>query len=179
MKVLITGANGFMGKNLQLHLAERKDVEVVCFTRDDDVASCQRLAAGGGLCVSLGRHQPPARSARVCHRQCGFDAVVVPGRWRGGSGDRQADPVVYTSSTQAGRDNPYGQSKRGAEEALLALAAATRCRCICSGCPMCLESGASPTTTRRWPRFATTLPAGCPFRSMTRLRRSRWCMWTM
>ncbi len=32
MKILITGANGFMGKNLQLHLAERKDVEVVCYT---------------------------------------------------------------------------------------------------------------------------------------------------
>ena len=30
-------------------------------------------------------------------------------------------PVVYTSSTQAARDNPYGQSKRAAEDALLAL----------------------------------------------------------
>jgi UDP-2-acetamido-2,6-beta-L-arabino-hexul-4-ose reductase len=27
-------------------------------------------------------------------------------------------PIVYTSSAQAGRDNPYGQSKRGAEESL-------------------------------------------------------------
>ena len=27
MKVLLTGANGFIGKNLQLHLAERADVE--------------------------------------------------------------------------------------------------------------------------------------------------------
>lgn len=26
-------ANGFVGKNLQLHLAARKDVQVVCFTR--------------------------------------------------------------------------------------------------------------------------------------------------
>jgi UDP-2-acetamido-2,6-beta-L-arabino-hexul-4-ose reductase len=31
-------------------------------------------------------------------------------------------PIVYTSSVQAGRDNPYGQSKRGAEDALLAAA---------------------------------------------------------
>ncbi len=38
MKVLITGANGFVGKNLQLHLAERKEMQVVCFTRADDVA---------------------------------------------------------------------------------------------------------------------------------------------
>lgn len=27
MKILITGADGFIAKNLQLHLAERKDVE--------------------------------------------------------------------------------------------------------------------------------------------------------
>ena len=31
-------------------------------------------------------------------------------------------PIVYTSSVQAERDNPYGQSKRGAEDALLAAA---------------------------------------------------------
>ncbi|MGT2455592.1 UDP-2-acetamido-2,6-beta-L-arabino-hexul-4-ose reductase [Cupriavidus basilensis] len=31
-------------------------------------------------------------------------------------------PVIYTSSIQAGRDNPYGQSKLGAEEALRQLA---------------------------------------------------------
>ena len=30
--ILITGANGFIGKNLQLHLTERKDVQVLCFT---------------------------------------------------------------------------------------------------------------------------------------------------
>ena len=43
MKVLITGANGFVGKNLQLHLAERKDVQVVCFTRADDMARLPAL----------------------------------------------------------------------------------------------------------------------------------------
>nr|WP_293604650.1 NAD-dependent epimerase/dehydratase family protein [Polaromonas sp. UBA4122] len=35
-------------------------------------------------------------------------------------------PIVYTSSAQAGRDNAYGQSKRGAEGALLALARSHR-----------------------------------------------------
>ena len=45
MKVLITGANGFIGKNLQLHLAERKDVQVACFTRDQNLAQLQALLA--------------------------------------------------------------------------------------------------------------------------------------
>ena len=43
MKILITGTNGFVGKNLQLHLAERKDVKVVCFTRNHDVAELPQL----------------------------------------------------------------------------------------------------------------------------------------
>jgi UDP-2-acetamido-2,6-beta-L-arabino-hexul-4-ose reductase len=42
-KVLITGANGFVGKNLQLHLAERKDVQVLSFTRESDVAQLPGL----------------------------------------------------------------------------------------------------------------------------------------
>jgi UDP-2-acetamido-2,6-beta-L-arabino-hexul-4-ose reductase len=33
MKVLITGANGFIGQNLQLCLLERQDIEGFCFTR--------------------------------------------------------------------------------------------------------------------------------------------------
>ena len=33
MKILITGANGFIGKNLKHHLVERNDVEIVCFTQ--------------------------------------------------------------------------------------------------------------------------------------------------
>ena len=42
MKVLITGANGFIGKNLQLHLTERKDVQVLCFTIVTAIAASLR-----------------------------------------------------------------------------------------------------------------------------------------
>ena len=60
MKVLITGAGGFVGKNLQQHLAERKDVEVVCFTRANTAADLPRLlegakaATGGALASDAG-----------------------------------------------------------------------------------------------------------------------------
>lgn len=45
MRVLITGANGFVGKNLQLHLSEREDVEVQCFTREHSEADLELLVA--------------------------------------------------------------------------------------------------------------------------------------
>ncbi|WP_420800947.1 NAD-dependent epimerase/dehydratase family protein [Pseudomonas cavernicola] len=41
MKVLITGANGFVGKNLVAHLSERKDIEVLCFIRGMMLLSCR------------------------------------------------------------------------------------------------------------------------------------------
>lgn len=122
MKVLITGANGFVGKNLQLHLAERKDVQVVCFTRGDDVTQLPAMLQGVDFVFHLAgvnRPQDPQEfmSGNVDLTQALCQAV---GRVAETSGKKV--PIVYTSSTQAGRGNPYGQSKRGAEEVLQAAA---------------------------------------------------------
>lgn len=122
MKVLITGANGFVGKNLQLHLARRKGVQVVRFTRDDDVAQLPALLQGVDFVFHLAgvnRPKDPQEfvSGNVELTQALCQAV---GALADATGKRV--PVVYTSSAQAGRDNPYGKSKRGAEDALLAAA---------------------------------------------------------
>ena len=118
MKVLITGANGFVGKNLQLHLAERKDVQVVSFTHDDDVAQLPALLQEVDFVFHLAgvnRPQDPQEfvSGNVDLTQALCQAVGAVADATG-----KPMPIVYTSSTQAGRDNAYGQSKRGAEEAL-------------------------------------------------------------
>lgn len=121
MKVLITGAGGFVGKNLQLHLAERKDVEVVCFTREHSVAQLTDLLQGVDFVFHLAginRPQDPQEfvTGNVDLTQALCKAV---GALAIASGKKV--PVVYTSSTQADRDNPYGLSKRGAESALFEL----------------------------------------------------------
>ena len=122
MKVLITGARGFVGKNLQLHLAERKDVQVVYFTRDDSVEQLPALLQGVDFVFHLAgvnRPQHPQEfatgNAELTQSLC--RAVCALAESTG-----KKVPVVYTSSTQAGFDNPYGRSKRGAEETLQAAA---------------------------------------------------------
>lgn len=117
MKVLITGANGFVGRNLQLHLAERKDVEVVCFTRNDDVAQLSSLLQGVDFVFHLaGVNRPSDPSEfvtgneRLTVQLC--TAIKTSGR---------RIPVIYTSSIQAELDNPYGASKKAAEHVLLTL----------------------------------------------------------
>ena len=122
MKVLITGANGYIGKNLQLHLAERKDVQIVCFTRGDDVARLPVLLQGVDFVFHLAgvnRPQDPQEfvAGNVDLTQTLCQAVCAMAEATG-----KKTPIVYTSSAQAGLDNPYGQSKREAEDALLAAA---------------------------------------------------------
>lgn len=123
MKVLITGANGFFGKNLQLHLTERKDVEVVCFDRDHELAHLPAMLEGVDFVFHLAgvnRPQDPHEfvtgNANLTATLC--QAVGALSRISG-----KAVPVVFTSSIQAVRDNPYGQSKLAAEDAIRALAA--------------------------------------------------------
>ena len=121
MKVLITGANGFVGKNLQLHLAERQDVEVFCFTREHSAAQLPALLQGVDFVFHLAginRPQDPAEfvtgNADLTRALCDAVASVADSTGR-------KIPVVYTSSIQAAYDNPYGASKRAAEDALYAL----------------------------------------------------------
>jgi UDP-2-acetamido-2,6-beta-L-arabino-hexul-4-ose reductase len=122
MKVLITGANGFVGKNLKLHLAERNDVQVVCYTRSDSIGQLPALLQGVDFVFHLAgvnRPQDPAEFAtgNVDLTRALCSAVCAVAESTG-----KKVPIVYTSSTQVERSNPYGDSKRSAEDMLLAAA---------------------------------------------------------
>ena len=118
IKVLITGADGFLGKNLKLHLEECKDVEVVCFTRRHDLAKLPVLLQGVDFVFHLAgvnRPQDPKEfttgNSNLTQSLC--QAVCTLAKSTG-----KKVPIICTSSTQAGHDNPYGQSKLAAEKAL-------------------------------------------------------------
>lgn len=118
MRVLVLGAKGFLAKNLLQHLAERLDVEVVTFTRDDDSSRLRYLLDGVDFVFHLAGVNRPKneREFETCNSdltQLLCNAIVDVGR---------AIPVLYTSSIQATQSNNlYGLSKRSAEAALFAV----------------------------------------------------------
>lgn len=121
-KVLITGADGFIGRNLRLHLSERKDVEVVCFDKQHDIVQLPALLDGVEFVFHLAgvnRPQDPKEftTGNRDLTQALCDAVCAVAEATG-----RKVPILLTSSIQADRDNPYGQSKRGAEEAVFTAA---------------------------------------------------------
>jgi UDP-2-acetamido-2,6-beta-L-arabino-hexul-4-ose reductase len=118
MKVLVTGANGFIGKNLVLRLREQAGTEVLTLLRgDDDSAWLATLATADAVVHLAGENRPTDPAA--------FDAVNSGLTQRlckilQSLGKRTT--VLFSSSAQAEQDNPYGHSKRAAEEALAQLA---------------------------------------------------------
>ncbi|PWW06861.1 MULTISPECIES: UDP-2-acetamido-2,6-beta-L-arabino-hexul-4-ose reductase [Pseudidiomarina] len=121
MKLLVTGANGFVGKNLLVHLQEMPDVDVVAYTRSNTVDELPELLKGVDAVIHLaGINRPQDDSEFVKGNtdltQCLADALEALAKHHG-----KRIPVLYSSSIQAERNNPYGLSKKAAEDALLQL----------------------------------------------------------
>jgi len=116
MKVLVTGANGFIGKNLCLHLQEQ-DLEVVKFIHEMPVSDLINKLEGVSFIFHLAGVNRPKEVNEFFVGNKTFteglcDSIRACGR---------PIPVIYTSSIQAEINNPYGVSKLDAENALIAL----------------------------------------------------------
>ena len=122
MRVLITGADGFVGKNLQLRLRERKDVEVVTYTRADSVADLPKRLDGVDVVFHLAGVNRPKDPQEFIAGNAELTQTLSKTMRISGRPLR----VLLTSSTQALLENPYGLSKRQAEQVLQSLAGVNR-----------------------------------------------------
>ncbi len=116
MKVLITGVNGFVGKNLAVRLSERDDVEVFSFTRDDESDALTTLVGKVDFVFHLAGVNRPEDVEEFKQGNADLTSTLCLAIEASG----KTIPLIYSSSIQAELDNPYGESKLTAEQALLA-----------------------------------------------------------
>ena len=112
--VLITGADGFLGRNLRAHLAPREDLRLFCFDLANTAEELDRFLTDADVVYHLAGVNRPETVEEYEVGNAGFTAtlcerLVAVGR---------APKIVFSSSIQAEMANPYGQSKRKAEEVL-------------------------------------------------------------
>ena len=120
MKVLVTGARGFVGRTLAVRLGEAGH-EVLAIGREEGDEAWREAVGAADAVVHLAGVNRPTDVAEfetgnvgLTQRLCALLAEV--GR---------DTPILYASSIQAENDNPYGRSKAAAEQMLFAHAAAT------------------------------------------------------
>ena len=112
--VLVTGSNGFVGKHLVEALRRRDGTRVVQYDLGSPLEDLERGLAEAELIFHLAGVNRPKDVAEFQTGNTGFTEQMCQRL----TTLRRAPMIVMSSSTQAALDNPYGKSKRAAEETL-------------------------------------------------------------
>ena len=119
--ILITGAGGFIGKNLVATLKTAGYTDLMLFERDDPPETLAEYAARAGFVYHLAGINRPKDPSEFYAGNAGLTETLLSLLDKAGN----KAPVLVTSSTQAALDNDYGKSKAQAEQAIFAHGKAT------------------------------------------------------
>jgi UDP-2-acetamido-2,6-beta-L-arabino-hexul-4-ose reductase len=129
-RVLVTGANGFIGKNLLVRLSEQPAITVSTFVRGDDVKQLPTSVANADAVLHLAGENRPADETAFARVNTGLTVALCNAIEHEFASTGRHVPLVLASSTQAECDNAYGRSKLAAEQAVQALANTTGNPCV-------------------------------------------------
>lgn len=116
MKILVTGANGFIGKNLIAELKASTEHEILSFDRETDPALLDIYCADADFVFHLAGVNRPKEQAEFMEGNFGFTSTLLDSLKKY---DNRC-PVMISSSIQAELNNPYGESKKAGEKLLQA-----------------------------------------------------------
>ena len=125
MKLLVTGANGFVGKNLCATLKDIasgknktfgsfSELEILEYDLDTPEELLEEWCAQCDFVYHLAGVNRPKEQTEFMEGNFGFTSKLLSTLERHGN----HCPVMLSSSTQAALDNPYGKSKLAGEELL-------------------------------------------------------------
>ena len=111
-KILVTGAYGFIGKNLVCTLNEKDDIEVLKFGRSDSEATLNYFVNNADAIVHLAGENRPRNISDFTTVNKDLTRLLCEMILRA----NRNIPFIFTSSIQAEKDNDYGKSKLAAEQ---------------------------------------------------------------
>ena len=112
---LVTGSNGFIGKNLIEGLRRIKDIEIKAFDIEDDIDSLAEHLKDADIVFHLAGVNRPEKVEEFEAGNAGLTQTIVDILGKA----KRNTPLVFSSSTQAALNNPYGISKKQAEDILI------------------------------------------------------------
>ena len=114
-KILVTGSNGFVGKNTVVALKEAKKYEVLTIDRNNTEEELKKSVLEADFIVHLAGVNRPKDTKEFYEGNGGLTEKIV-GFLRE---ENKNTPILITSSTHAVLDNDYGKSKKQSEDALI------------------------------------------------------------
>ena len=114
MKILVTGSNGFVGKNLIKKLEENKAIQILTFTRENNTEDLADLLIKADYIIHLaGEVRPKSSDETFYLANVGLTEAIVKTLEK----NNLKTPIIFASSIHAELlKNEYGRTKRAAEE---------------------------------------------------------------
>lgn len=114
MKILVTGAKGFIGKNLIAELKNRKYEEIFEYDKDTALTLLDEYCKKADFVFHLAGVNRPKEQEEFMEVNYGFTSTLLNTLKK----HKNTCPVMISSSIQAELDNPYGKSKKAGEDLL-------------------------------------------------------------
>lgn len=112
MKILVTGANGFIGKNLIAELKNKGYRDIFEFDIDTNIEFLDKYAKECNFVYHLAGVNRPENVDDFMTGNFGFTSILLDKLKE----YKNSAPILITSSIQADLDNHYGKSKKAGEE---------------------------------------------------------------
>lgn len=116
MKILITGARGFVGKNLVSMLNNLGYKDLMLFDIDTEPSLLDEYCRECEFVFHLAGVNRPENEEDFMTGNFGFTSTLLESLIE----HENKSPILITSSIQAERDNPYGRSKKAGEDMIFA-----------------------------------------------------------
>lgn len=115
MKILVTGANGFIGKNLVAELKNRRYNDIFEFGKETDPLLLDEYCKNADFVFHLAGVNRPKEQSEFMVGNLGFTTKLLDTLKKYNNNC----PVMMSSSVQAELDSPYGKSKKAGEDLLI------------------------------------------------------------
>ena len=114
MKILVTGATGFIGKNLVSELRNRKYSEIMEFDKETNPELLEEYCKKADFVFHLAGVNRPKEESEFMEGNFGLTSTLLNNLKK----YKNNCPVMISSSSQAELDNAYGKSKKAGEDLL-------------------------------------------------------------
>lgn len=114
MRILVTGSNGFVGRNLITELRSKGYEDLYLYDLDTDPKLLDSYTKDCEFVFHLAGVNRPKDQEEFMHGNFGFTDTLLDSLKR----SKNTCPILITSSIQADLDNPYGRSKKAGEDLL-------------------------------------------------------------